>query len=52
MPGYLVIRGTDLGNAMLEISTRTEELPNGALIDNKDAIDYADAYRKNESKRG
>lgn len=50
MPGYLVIRGTDLGNAMLEISARTRELPNGALIDNKAAIDYADAYREVYSK--
>lgn len=52
MPGFMVIRGTDLGNAMLEISARTGELPNGALIDNKDAIDYADAYRKAVSKQG
>lgn len=44
-PGHLVIRGVDLGRAMLEISARTEELPNGTLIDNKDAIDYAAAYR-------
>lgn len=43
-PGHLVIRGVDLGRAMLEISARTRELPNGALIDNRDAIDYA-AYR-------
>ena len=44
-PGYLVIPGVDLGRAMLEISARTEELPNGTLIDNKDAIEYAAAYR-------
>lgn len=44
-PGYLVIRGVDLGRAMLEISARTEELPSGMLIDNKDAIEYAAAYR-------
>ncbi|RLQ23039.1 hypothetical protein DWB85_03410 [Seongchinamella sediminis] len=44
-PGYLVIRGIDLGRAMLEISARTSELPTGTLIDNKDAIDYAAAYR-------
>ena len=44
-PGHLVIRGIDLGRAMLEISARTEELPNGTLIDNKDAIDYAATYR-------
>ena len=44
-PGYLVIRGIDLGRAMLEISARTDELPNGLLIDNRDAIEYAAAYR-------
>lgn len=45
-PGYLVIRGIDLGRAMLEISARTGELPNGVLIDNRDAIEYAGAYRQ------
>jgi uncharacterized protein YbjT (DUF2867 family) len=45
MPGHLVIRGIDLGRAILEISARTEELPNGTLVDNKDALDYAAAYR-------
>ncbi|TDG13932.1 hypothetical protein E2F43_10570 [Seongchinamella unica] len=44
-PGHLVIRGIDLGRAMLEISARTDELASGSLIDNKDAIDYAAAYR-------
>lgn len=44
-PGHLVIPGRDLGAAMLEISARTEELPNGTIIDNKDSIDYAGAYR-------
>lgn len=44
-PGHLVIRGVDLGRAMLEISARTEELANGTLIDNKDALDFAAAYR-------
>jgi len=44
-PGYLVITGVDLGRAMFEISARSDELPNGALIDNKDAIEYAAAYR-------
>jgi hypothetical protein len=48
-PGYLVIRGTDLGRAMLEISARTEELPNGTLIDNRDAIAYARLYRERGS---
>ena len=43
-PGHLVIRGVDLGRAMLEISARTGELANGTLIDNRDAIDYARAY--------
>jgi len=29
---------------MLEISARTQELPNGTLIDNADSIAYAQAY--------
>jgi len=45
VPGHLVIRGIDLGRAMLEISARTNELPNGLLIDNRDAREYAKAYR-------
>lgn len=44
VPGHLVIRGIDLGGAMLEISARTQELPNGQLLDNKDARLYAEAY--------
>lgn len=43
-PGSLVITGKELGQAMLEISARTEELPNGTLIDNADSIAYAKAY--------
>ena len=45
-PGALVIPSKDLGGAMLEISARTTELPNGALIDNADSIAYAEAYRE------
>ncbi|MEH6569996.1 MAG: hypothetical protein V7709_13030 [Halioglobus sp.] len=44
-PGALVITSRDLGAAMLEISARTQELPNGTLIDNLDSIRYAKAYR-------
>ena len=43
-PGKLVITSKNLGNAMLEISARSEELPNGTLIDNADTIAYARAY--------
>ncbi|QFU77784.1 hypothetical protein EY643_06215 [Halioglobus maricola] len=43
-PGHLVIRGVDLGRAMFEISARVEEVPNGAVIDNLDAIRYAKIY--------
>jgi hypothetical protein len=43
-PGYLVIPGKALGQAMLEISARTAELPNGTLIDNADSIAYAAVY--------
>jgi hypothetical protein len=46
-PGLLVITAKDLGGAMLEISARTEELPNGTLIDNADSIAYAKLYREN-----
>lgn len=45
-PGDAVIRSIDLGRAMLEISARTEELPNGTLIDNLDSILYAQQYRE------
>lgn len=44
-PGKLVITGKALGQAMLEISARTNELANGTLIDNADSITYADLYR-------
>ncbi|MCB1699773.1 MAG: hypothetical protein KDI14_02890 [Halioglobus sp.] len=43
-PGALVIDGEDLGNAMLEISARSDELANGTLIDNADSIAYAKAH--------
>ncbi len=46
-PGLLVITAKDLGGAMLEISARTQELPNGTLIDNADSIAYARLYREN-----
>jgi hypothetical protein len=44
-PGKLAISSRELGGAMLEISARTGELPNGTLIDNADSIAYARAYR-------
>jgi uncharacterized protein YbjT (DUF2867 family) len=43
-PGKLVIPAIDLGRAMLEISARTKELPNGTLVDNADSIAYARLY--------
>ena len=43
-PGNLVITATELGEAMLEISARTTELPNGSIIDNADSIAYARLY--------
>jgi hypothetical protein len=49
-PGHMVIRGIDLGRAMLEISARTDELANGTVIDNRDAIAYAELYRDRPSK--
>ncbi len=45
-PGKLVITSKALGQAMLEISTRITELPNGTLIDNADSIAYAQAYQE------
>jgi hypothetical protein len=50
-PGKLVIRGIDLGRAMLEISVRTGELENGTLIDNADSIAYARAYAEAADNR-
>jgi hypothetical protein len=47
-PGYLVITATELGQAMLEISARTEELKNGTLIDNLDSIRYAELYQQRQ----
>lgn len=44
-PGKLVITATELGEAMLEISARTAELPNGSIIDNADSIAYARLYK-------
>ncbi|MEH6589118.1 MAG: hypothetical protein V7746_02615 [Halioglobus sp.] len=44
-PGYLVITATELGQSMLEISARTEELKNGTLLDNLDSIRYAKLYQ-------
>ncbi len=45
-PGDLVITSPELGGAMLEISARTGELPNGSVIDNADALAYADSYQQ------
>ncbi len=44
-PGGLVITSTELGEAMLEIAARPQELPNGTIIDNVDSIAYARLYR-------
>lgn len=44
-PGNMVIGAEELGGAMLEISARTEELPNGTILDNADALAYAELYR-------
>ena len=43
-PGKLVITATELGEAMLEIAMRTDELPNGTLVDNADSLAYATLY--------
>lgn len=48
-PGSLVIPSDELGAAMLEISARTTELPNGTNIDNADSIAFAQAYRARQS---
>lgn len=42
-PGKLVITSIGLGQAMLEISERTQELENGTLLDNADSIAYLNA---------
>ena len=44
-PGDLVISARELGEAMLEISARTRELPNGTVIDNADARAFAREYK-------
>ncbi|MBT7718800.1 MAG: hypothetical protein HN744_05325, partial [Halieaceae bacterium] len=43
-PGKLVTSSKKLGQAMLEISARTQELPNGTLLDNGDSLAYTKAY--------
>jgi hypothetical protein len=43
-PGFMVIPAVELGRAMLEIGARTQELPNGTLIDNADSIAFARAW--------
>lgn len=43
-PGHLVVTAKELGEAMLEIGARGDELPNGTLIDNADTIRYAEVY--------
>ncbi len=48
-PGHLVIPGIELGRAMLEISARPEDLPNGTLLDNLDTIRYAQLYPERET---
>jgi len=45
-PGSLAVTGPELGQSMLEISARTGEVPNGALIDNADTIAFAAAARR------
>ncbi|MFT7048236.1 MAG: hypothetical protein ACJAZE_000622 [Halioglobus sp.] len=47
-PGKLVITATELGEAMLEISARSSELPNGSVIDNADSIAYARLYARQQ----
>lgn len=44
-PGSMVIPAKELGQCMLEIGIRTNELANGTVIDNADSIAYADVYR-------
>lgn len=44
-PGKLVTSSKELGQAMLEISARTQELANGTLLDNGDSLAYSHAYR-------
>jgi hypothetical protein len=42
--GKLVTSSKELGQAMLEISARTQELPNGTLLDNGDSLAYTKAF--------
>ena len=49
-PGKLVIPSKALGQSMLEISMRTQELPNGSVIDNADSIAYAQLYQLQQQR--
>ena len=44
-PGKLVITSNQLGAAMLE-TARTEELPNGTILDSAGGLAYAELYRR------
>jgi hypothetical protein len=50
-PGKLVTSSKELGQAMLEISARTQELANGTLLDNGDSLAYSKAYLLREELR-
>lgn len=43
-PGSMVITAKELGQAMLEISARTQDLANGTLLDNGESLAYVKLY--------
>jgi hypothetical protein len=43
-PIKLAIRATSIGQAMLEVSARGEQLPNGTILENRDIQMYANGY--------
>jgi putative NADH-flavin reductase len=45
-PVKLAIRSTAIGSAMLEVSARGEELPNGTILQSNEIQQYANAYEK------
>jgi hypothetical protein len=44
-PVKLAIRATTIGEAMLEVSARGEQLPNGTILENREIIKYSNGYR-------
>ena len=50
-PVKLAIRATSIGQAMLEVTARGEQLPNGTILESRDIEMYANGYLKRTNAR-